>query len=86
MVALVATAVSMIQIHHFTTNASSQIYAGISEFLSGDSKTDFSASLYADAYNRHIKTLSDIKTRNPRAYHVLMATLFNECWCVCQQD
>lgn len=57
-----------------------QTYAAIAEFHSGETKTDFSASLYTDAYHRHMATLNDIKAHNPRAFHALMATLFNECW------
>jgi hypothetical protein len=58
-----------------------KVYAAIAEFLTTESaKPDFSASVYTDAYLRHITTLNDIKDRNRRAYHALMATLFNECW------
>jgi hypothetical protein len=58
-----------------------KVYAAIAEYLSIEStKPDFSASVYTDVYHKHITTLADIKKRNPRAYHALTATLFNECW------
>jgi hypothetical protein len=81
MLALVATAVRSFSFQFAKdVDLEAKVYAAIAEFLTAESaKPDFSASVYTDAYLRHITTLKDIKIRNARAYHALMATLFNEC-------
>lgn len=82
MLALVATAVRPYS-SQVTRNIyfRLKVYAAIAEFLTDESmKPDFSASVYTDAYHRHVATLKDIKNRNAQAYHALTATLFNEYW------
>ncbi|KAF8267149.1 hypothetical protein EI94DRAFT_1701244 [Lactarius quietus] len=37
---------------------------------------EFNADTYKDTYNTHIKTLKEIREKNPPGYHRLMSNLF----------
>jgi hypothetical protein len=82
MIALVATAVILflVDLLNIQLIYEWQIYAAITDWQTGSFKPrDFTASAYTDVYLRHITTLSDIKVKNPSAYHALTASLFKQC-------
>lgn len=56
----------------------SQLYAAIHEWHSGvHVATDFSSDMFMDVYNGHILSLERIKYERPRAFHLMMAELYN---------
>ena len=74
MVALSATAVGT---HFWPTESTThlfQIHAALDDF--GEPRGSFSAELYKDIYLRHVATLENIKVLKPRAFHVIMASLY----------
>ncbi|EIN13428.1 hypothetical protein PUNSTDRAFT_129113 [Punctularia strigosozonata HHB-11173 SS5] len=53
------------------------IYAAIREWETGECVTeDFTADTYMDVYSSHMLTLADIKQASERAYHGMMAGLY----------
>ena len=82
MIAVVTTAVIcfLVDLLNITLIYAWQIYAAITDWQSGSFKPrDFTASAYADVYQRHIATLAEIKTEKPDAYHAIAASLYKQC-------
>jgi hypothetical protein len=78
MVALVATAVSHLQILcNLTWNSHRQLYAALYEWRAGNKNTaEFSTTSYLDVYNGHVGTLSLIQDERNSAFHNMMAEIY----------
>ena len=78
MLALVATAVCATSTYTFITNLISQLYCAIHEWRTGTHQSiKFTSDAFLDVYNGNIYTLNNIKTKRPRAFHLMMADVYS---------
>lgn len=85
MLALVATAVRPCRDTNLApvTNLSLQLYAAIDDCKNRLAQPrHFTANDYWNVYRDHIQELSNIRTKGPLQYHVLMHGFWRNLWCV----
>ena len=77
MVALVATAVSVIFLRGHFVLTHSQLYTSIHEWHTGRYQTtEFSANAYLDVYNGHIQTFRHISENKNGVFHRMMSDIY----------
>jgi Domain of unknown function (DUF6532) len=79
MVALVATAVSVIVILLHHANVMYQIYVALDEWRDGvNQPLQFSTTVYLDVYNSHVASLRTIEKERTKAFHLMMQDIYTQ--------